>query len=232
MFSNVKTEERELVRRLRREEGASIKEIARRVGVSTSSVSCWVRDIELTQQQHDELRRRNPAYNRQISGVAIQAARRREERLASQEEGRLLARVGEPLHVAGCMLYWAEGSKRRNQLRFANSDPEMARFFVNFLRTYFDLPNEKIRITCHLYADHVERQRAVERFWLDTLGLSESSLRKSVVNAYSRHSKMKRLNVLPYGTVHIAVGKTSVTQSIFGSIQEYVGFRRDEWLDG
>jgi hypothetical protein len=43
---------------------------------------------------------------------------------------------------------------------------------------------------------------------------------------------MKRLNVLPYGTVHIAVGKTSVTQSIFGSIQEYVGFRRDEWLDG
>jgi len=28
------------------------------------------------------------------------------------------------------IVYWAEGSKRRNQLQFANSDPAMARFFV------------------------------------------------------------------------------------------------------
>jgi transposase len=57
----VKTKERELARALRREEGASINEIARRVGVSKSSVSHWVRDIELSQAQHEELLRRNPA---------------------------------------------------------------------------------------------------------------------------------------------------------------------------
>jgi hypothetical protein len=28
------------------------------------------------------------------------------------------------------MLYWAEGEKNRNALRFYNSDPEMVRFFV------------------------------------------------------------------------------------------------------
>lgn len=82
MCSIVKTKQRELARTLRREEGASINEIARRVGVSKSSVSYWVRDIELTAEQHEELLRRNPAYNRQRSGTWIQAARRRAEREA------------------------------------------------------------------------------------------------------------------------------------------------------
>jgi transcriptional regulator with XRE-family HTH domain len=35
----MKTQERELARRLRSEDGASVKEIARRVGVSVSSVA-------------------------------------------------------------------------------------------------------------------------------------------------------------------------------------------------
>jgi transposase len=59
MFSKVKTHEREHARRLRREEGASIKDIACRVGVSVSSVSLWVRDIELTPEQHAALLSRN-----------------------------------------------------------------------------------------------------------------------------------------------------------------------------
>jgi transcriptional regulator with XRE-family HTH domain len=227
----VKTEEREQARALRRKEGLPIKEIARRLGVSTSSVSNWVRDIELTDEQHEALRAKNPAYNRQLSGWSVAAARRREERVMAQEEGRELARALHPFHVAGCMLYWAEGAKRRNQLRFSNSDPAMVRFFVNFLRTYFDLQPRDIRITCHLYADHVDRQVEVEQFWLSTLNLPRASLRKSVVNVYSKYSKRKRVGMLPYGTCRVSVSRTRVTQSMFGAIQEIGGFTRDEWLD-
>jgi transposase-like protein len=227
----MKTAEREQARALRLHEGRSIKEIARIVGVSVSSVSVWVRDLELTADQHEALRQRNPTYNQLLSGRAAASANRRRERVAAQEEGRVLARRREPLHVAGCMLYWAEGSKARNQLRFTNSDPRMVRFFVGFLRKYFDLSDDAIRITCHLFADHVERQREVERFWLETLGLSESSFCKSIVNIYSRHSKRKRLNMLPFGTCRVVVSRTSITQHIFGAIQEYGGFERPEWLD-
>jgi hypothetical protein len=129
------------------------------------------------------------------------------------------------------MLYWAEGAKQRNQLHFSNSDPEMARLFVRFLLTYFDLQPEDIRITCQLFADHLERQREIEQFWLATLGLPGRSLRTSVVNVYSRYSQRKRLNRLPYGTCRVVVSRTAVTQSIFGSIQEYAGITRPEWLD-
>jgi len=216
---------------MRREEGAPIKVIARRVGVSTSSVSVWIRDIELTKEQHQELLRRNPAYNRQLSGTTIQAARRREERIANQEAGRQLARRGDRLHLAGCMLYWAEGEKARNALRFSNSDPEMVRFFVAFLKKYFDLRDDDIRITCYLFTDHAECRHEIEQFWLEVAQLSEQCLCKSYVNVYSKHGKKKRSNRLPYGTVRVVVNRTRVIQSIYGSIQEYAGFRRDDWLD-
>jgi transcriptional regulator with XRE-family HTH domain len=231
MFSKVKTRERELARELRRGEGASIKDIARRIGVSVSSVGLWVRDIELTPEQHAALAARNVAYNRQMSGTWKQAAKRRAERMSFQEHGRALARIGDPLFVAGCMLYWAEGAKGRNQLQFANSDPVMARYFVDFLKTYFALCGDEIRITCHLYADHVDKQSEIEEYWLETLGLPFESLRKSVVNVYSKYSQRKRVGNLPYGTCRVVVSRTWVTQTIFGAIQELGGFTRDAWLE-
>jgi hypothetical protein len=166
-----------------------------------------------------------------MKGRAVNSAVRRRARVLAQDEGRQFAERREALHVAGCMLYWAEGAKDRNQIRFTNSDPEMARFFVKFLRTYFNLENEHIKITCNLFADHLERQREIEHFWLATLSLPPSSLCKSTVNVYSKYSKKKRMNKLPYGTCRVVVSRTRIVQSIFGSIQEYAGFEREAWLE-
>jgi hypothetical protein len=128
------------------------------------------------------------------------------------------------------MLYWAEGSRSRNSIRFTNSDPEMIRFFLRFLRVYFGVPDAKVRVTCNLFADHLERRQEVERFWLETLQLPRSCLCKSTVNTYSKYSQKKRRNKLPFGTCRIAVHDTQLTQHIYGAIQEYAGFDREEWL--
>jgi hypothetical protein len=48
----------------------------------------------------------------------------------------------------------------------------MVNLFVRFLREYFDIQSADIRISCHLFADHLERQRHVERYWLDVAGLN------------------------------------------------------------
>jgi transcriptional regulator with XRE-family HTH domain len=227
----VKTAERAEARRLRRIEGLSMKEIAGRLGVSTSSVSLWVRDIELSDHQHRNLLALNPAYNRQRMGQKAWAEHCRRARRTAQDEGRETAQRREPLHVAGCMLYWAEGAKTRNVVRLSNSDPELVKAFVKFLRTYFDLRDEDIRVTCNLFADHADAQYEIEQFWLDTLELKRVSLCKSTVNIYSRHTTRKRMNKLPYGTCRVGVSRTAVVQHIFGAIQEYAGFTRDDWLD-
>jgi transposase-like protein len=225
----MKTKQRDLARHLRATEGASIKEIARRIGAAQSSISRWVSDVELSEEQKAALVAR--AYNGHVKGRTINSALRRDARALAQEEGRELARQGEALHVAGCMLYWAEGSRSRNQIRFTNSDPEMVLFFSTFLRRYFHLRDADIRVTCNLFADHLERQREIERFWLDIVGLPETSLCKSTVNTYSKYSKKKRQNKLPYGTCRVTVSRTRVAQSIYGSIQEYAGFERPAWLE-
>lgn len=132
--------------------------------------------------------------------------------------------------MAGCMLFWAEGGKERNAVVFTNSDPAMIRFFARFLRECLGVPNQKIRIACNLFADHVERRREIEDFWLAAAGVGRAQLRRSTVNRYSKHSKKKRRNRLPYGTCRLVVSDTAVVQSIYGAIQEYAGFNRPEWL--
>jgi hypothetical protein len=129
------------------------------------------------------------------------------------------------------MLYWAEGARSRQRVQFVNSDPEMVRFFVGFLRDAFGLRPEKITLSCNLFADHEVRQREIEQFWLSVAGLPETSMRTSTVNRYSRYSKKKRTNKLPYGTCRITVHSTEIVQTIYGSIQEFAGFDRPEWID-
>jgi hypothetical protein len=214
-----------------RSEGFSMRDIQRLVGVSRSSVSLWVRDIELTDEQQAVLRARNAAYDRQRLGNKIWAAMCRDRRIAWQRQGRVMARAGDPVFAAGCMLYWAEGSKTRNVARMTNADPDVLRFFVTFLRRYFGVPDEAFAVTCNLFADHLSRQREVEQFWLETLGLPEACLKKSVVNRYSKYSQKKRQNLLPWGTTRLSVCRTQIVQTIFGAIQELGGFDRPEWLD-
>ncbi len=199
------------------------------VGVSLSSVSLWVRDIELTPEARVALQERNPARNGEIVRAA-NLARARAPRKVWQEAGREHARRGDPPHQIGCMLYWAEGAKSRTAIQFCNSDPAMVALFVAFLRSCYDAPVEAIGLRAHLYADHEAEQKRIEEFWLSVARLPRSCLRRSIVNKVSKSSKGKRIGRLPHGTCRVTFHRAAVVQSIFGAIQEYGGFERPEWL--
>jgi transcriptional regulator with XRE-family HTH domain len=227
----MKTAERDMARRLRREEGLPLNEIARRVGAAKSTVSLWVRDIELSPEQHEALHGADALHYRTLQIHAARSFTFRQRRIRWQIEGRIAAQRADPFHAAGCMLFWAEGSKHRNQAEIANSDPEVIRLFAKFLRKYFDVPDEKFRVACNLFADHLEKQREIEDIWLDVVGVPRTSLTKTMVNHYSRYSQKKRRNKLPYGTCSLTVHNTQIAQHLYGAIQEYGGFERPEWLD-
>ena len=127
------------------------------------------------------------------------------------------------------MLFWAEGSKGRNTVGFVNSAPAMIKFFVQFLRTCYAVPEAKIAVTCNLFVDHEARQREIEDFWLRLVGVSRARLRKTTVNRYSKYSTKKRQNKLPLGLPHHRCD-TRLVHNIYGAIQEYGGFEREEWV--
>jgi transcriptional regulator with XRE-family HTH domain len=224
----LKSKEQQQARELR-SLGWSVRDIERHLGVSRASVSSWVRDVPLTPEQRDQLARRS-RLGPIVSGER-KAAAARDLRRSYQQQGRQLAREGDSSYRAGCMLYWAEGAKTRNTVKLTNSDPELVRVFLGFLRLHFGVPDDRVRVTCNLFADDVRQQWEIEQYWLDRLGLSRDSLKKSIVNVYSKYSQKKRTNKLPYGTCALVVHSSQIVQTIYGSIQEYGGFDRPEWLD-
>jgi hypothetical protein len=208
-----------------RSEGRSIKSIARELHVAQSTASVWVRDVPLSPEQRERLARLT---DRQRAGLQIQVQKAREAWLDAQELGRMIARIDEPRHQAGCMLYWAEGSKSRNSLAFVNSDDEMMRFFLRFLRELCDVPDERICLSVNVHLGNGLTLDDIEAWWLQRLELPPSCLRKAIVNRSSSASKGVHRPLL-YGTARIVVHSTRLIQSVYGAIQEYAGIERPEW---
>jgi hypothetical protein len=226
----VKIAEREQARTLRRDLGLPIKEIARRVGVSVSSVSLWVRDVPLTPAQEAALDARNPVRNGQRNGTENSSRRRRDARRLAQLHGRDLARRGDAGFAAGCMLYWAEGAKNRNNVIICNADADLLDTFLRFLRVHYAVADEKIAFTVNCFLGNGRTLAEIESWWLQRLGLPATCLRKASVNRASSASQRKR-RTLVYGTGRLVVHSTFIVQSIYGAIQEYAGIDRPEWLD-
>lgn len=220
--------ERDEARRLRHEQGLSIKDIAQELHVSKSSVSVWVRDIQLTDEQLAALDYRHNNHANRRNGSRAVAEKYRELRRKYQEEGRVKAHERDPLHIAGCMLYWGEGSKTKN-LELANSDPDLIQFYVKFLHESLCIPDNEISIRIYCYTNNGLALREIEDFWLRILHLPQACLRKAITNLRPRSSEQKGRK-LKYGMCRVVVHKVCALHHVLGAIQEYTGIDKPEWL--
>lgn len=222
--------EREEARRLRREKGLSVNKIAEIVGVSKGTVSRWVRDIPLTGDQRHKLMENSKSYGAQHQGSIANKVKYRKIREGYQEEGRKKAREGDPLHLAGCMLYWAEGTKDRNECRFTNSDPDMMVTYIQFLRKSLCVTNHQMQIVIRTYLDNGLTSGDIEQYWLDLLQLNPECVQQ-IDTHQPKTSQQKGRKVL-YGTCQLRISKgTQYVQHIYGAIQEYMQIDKPEWLD-
>jgi hypothetical protein len=192
-------------------------------------VSLWVRDILLTQQQIEALKesQRKGVARARLKAVETNRQKYRQLREQAQMEGRVQANEGSALHLAGCMLYWAEGAKNRSELIFVNSDPEMMRYFIRFLRQSLQVSDDEfvLRIYCH--SRNREEIARMEAYWLEVLALPSSAIRVAV---FKTGSKLTH-NHLANGICRLSIKKSfRYVQHIFGAIQEYGGFERPAWL--
>ena len=170
----------------------------------------------------------NPVLNGQMAGARRIAEDAKAARLVAQAHGRDPAQRGDPLHQAGCMLYWAEGSKGRNKVIFTNSDVTMVQLFVRFLRRCYGVADDAMALSLNVHLGNGLRMDEIEQWWLAALELPASCLRTPAVNRVSGSSLRKRPPLL-HGTARLMVGSTFVVQSIYGAIQAYGKFERPAW---
>jgi hypothetical protein len=139
-----KLAERQQARQLRRT-GLPLSEIALRVGVSKSSVSLWVRDVEFTPSPR-VVRGRRRAPN------ALQRRKQAEiDRLVEEGRSRIGRLSEREFLVAGVALYAGEGSKRDGAVKFANTDPRMVAFYCAWLRRFFEIDEARLRVRLYLH---------------------------------------------------------------------------------
>lgn len=220
-----KVEQQKRAREMRAE-GMALKEIAETLGVAKSSVSMWVRGVELTPEQKSALKaRQSPAMNR-YAGANSNRLIAMEKRKQAQDIGREQARQGSRLHLIGCMLYWSEGAKKRNRVHFVNSDVKMMLLFMRFLREELDVSNEGIVMYIHCYTHDPNEIKRIEWYWLDLLKLPDSCMRKTHV----KKGGNSRNNILKNGICTISVYRIELAMQIYGAIQEYGGFNNPDLL--
>ena len=135
--------------------------------------------------------------------------------------------------MAGCMLYWGEGTKNRNTVQLANSDVHVVAFFWRVLQTCFGLSSSDVSLSINVYTSNGLSIEEVENRWLQVLDLPRSCCRKHVVDHFPTSSSGLKLNRLPYGVCTLRVKRSTwLVQHIYGAIQEYAGFEEPRWLDG
>ena len=204
-----------------RKQGYSLNFIAQKIKVSKSSVSLWVRDIELTNEQIEIIE-----YKRKASASNSETFRKR--RREYQEIGREKAKKSDSLYAFGCALFWGEGSKKKNNVIITNSDPLMLSFFVKFLKKYFNVSSSDFSISIQYYLNNGLSLNEIEQYWCNILNLSKESLKEHTLKSkYYGGKKVKH----PYGICSVRICNTSIAMQIYGSIKEYMGdISKDKWL--
>ena len=174
-----KVQERQKVIGLRKK-GYSYKEIMKKVPVSKSSISLWLKDSPLTKREKRYLKTR---IDSKISRGRIKAAsvlrdnRLKREKLYLNEAQKEFTHLkSTPLFLIGVALYWAEGNKRNDSCAFMNSDLEMTRLFIKWLKLF---GFRKSDLDYRLYIHKHYANESCESYWARRLGISTREVRVS-----------------------------------------------------
>ena len=201
-----------------RKKGLAIKEIQKKLKVSISSVSLWVRDVELTKKQLEKLYLNKKTGNLRGSIIAARnKIKQREEitkklnKLGEKDIGILTKR---DKFIAGAALYFAEGGKTDRDLTFSNSDPRAIKFMIDWFREFCKIPNGKFRGSLYIH-DNLDRKKA-EKFWSNLTGIPLNQFTKTYIvkNNTKRLRKVKHI----FGVFRISISDASLHRRVIGQI--------------
>ncbi|MFI8502189.1 hypothetical protein ACIGFK_27360 [Streptomyces sp. NPDC085524] len=201
---NAKDDLRAKARDLRLQ-GLTYDQIQVELGCSKSSISLWGRDLpkpERTRTAEERSAMAKRGWERTLE------TRDEERRRAKQEAAAEIETLSDrELFVLGVGLYWAEGTKdkaydRRERVIFVNSDPDMVRVYLAWLRL-LGVEDEQVRysVMIHETADIA----GAEQFWMDFAGADASQFLKTAIKRHNPKTIRKNTGEDHYGCLAIRV---------------------------
>jgi len=195
-----------------RQGGESIKEIAKKLNIAKSTVSLWCRDIELTPEQIRKLHEKmvKGGYEGRIKGARMQYEKRLKKIEEEKIEGiRKIGKLSErDLLIAATSLYWGEGSRKRREIGFSNSDPEMIKFIIRCFEEVWNIGKSNFILRVGINKIHKDRIREIENYWEKITEIPKDQFRKPTL-IKSRNKKNYKNFPVYYGTLNVKIRKSS-----------------------
>jgi len=195
-----------------RRNGYSYGEIAKFIKTPKSTLSLWLKGMELTVEQRQRL------YTKQT--FALNQGPQSQKNRRKREVDAIIIKAGSEINLPilldsyrffGVALYWAEGSKTQ-MFKMTNSDPNLILFWVKWLNKILNIPAKQLKARLNIYPQQNERK--IIKFWSDLTGIPVNNFGKSYVKPISSNYKK---NNLYYGTIRIDVPKsTDLRHRLYG----------------
>lgn len=211
-----------------RKSGLSYGEINQKTGVAKSTLSYWLRDVNVPALLKEGI---NSRANRKSREALI--ARNRNQTVLAQQRAETIRNeavkefgrfVNDPLFLSGVALYWAEGYKRGafgsawKNVDFANADPQMTKLIVRFFKKFLGVDAQKLKAQVIAHKN-VNLSEAVE-YWSSVTGIAGSNFTKTCCSNNINSKGKRDKKSVPYGTVHIRINDVKLF------------FRMIGWIDG
>lgn len=181
-------------------DGMSMADIAKKLDVSLNAVTYFMR-------KHGIVRRSASAAGKQLF----------ENTPVTFSKNKLITEELRLLHSQGVMLYWAEGYKtsKANGVDFANSDPDMVRLFVKYLRKTYVLDENRLRAYVYCYED--QNIEELEKFWSKVTEIPVSQFTK----AHVRKKFSVNSRIMQHGLVHVRYADKKLLKDIMDDIEMF-----------
>ncbi|HUS60281.1 MAG TPA: hypothetical protein VMX76_02785 [Nevskiaceae bacterium] len=219
-----KLKEKKLALKLR-QKGLSYSEIQKKVFVSKDTLSRWCRDVVLTLEQLENLRKKKlkGAERGRIIGAKKQQRdrTRRIKKLLEQGEKEVGLLNKRDRFISGIALYLGDGLKGDKGVGFSNSNPKIISFMMKWLREFCKVPEKKFRGQIWIH-DNLDELKA-KKFWSKVAGISVSQFTKSYIAKNKINSKKIRKQLHQYGVFAIRVHDAEMQRRVLGWMAGVLG---------
>jgi hypothetical protein len=177
-----------------RNKGSTYSEIRKKVRVSKSTLSLWLKQYPLSECQLTRVvKKRYQA----IEKFRVTMWLKQKKRLASyylDVKKQLLPFTKKELFLAGLMLYWGEGNKASmHTISINNTDPQVIQFTLFWYLRGLGIKKSKIKVYLHLYKDMNIKQEIT--YWSNTLSIPKTQF----IRPYIKNSKRSDIDQRGFG---------------------------------
>ena len=203
-----------------RKKGLSYTEILAKMDVSKSTLSQWLREIELTTEQQSRLHSKMDRVRYDIAKRKVAKRISSTDKIIQQAKKEVRQLSKNPLFFTGLALYWAEGAKSMaEKVKLANSDEKMISLSMRWFREICRVPENKFRVHIHMHNLHTRKD--IIDYWSKITKIPLSQFYRPYIKPTSLG---QRRNILYNGTCSIMIHDKYLFRRILGwklGMQEY-----------